>query len=822
MQMFLTSIIIFVTLLVQNTRPCDEDYQILNHQNKYQLFSSTKHGTYMIQSLMSVSEGGPCDRISIGGLIRVLAVKFAIETRKVATNLSIGYRIDDTCLNLPVTMNRGIEIINSHEQTTCLATNQNTCPTNHNVRKSNIFLAVIGGYFSFTTIPLSSLLSAYSIPQLSFGASSPLLSKRSLYKTTFRSIPSDESAVQALIDVVGKFGWTYIYVIGSDDEYGKIGVHLLKKHAAENDVCITGEMYIPFESKDTQRIAKEIALDMQKQENATVVVMFNYALKMGEYILQEASHLNLSRLYLTGEAWNPEVLSSANIPVEQLESVVTVSLEYGQPSQKFLDYVNETINSCYDKDIWLKQYIFQQSGCLVTSNDDFGRLTGKDLNNKTCEIESNDILQRILNDNPSQINNLIDLVDSVSNALDGFTSKNCPLSSIDCGTSIKPSQVSEALKAVDFQTRRGDPFKYDPNGNPVYVSYSIEQIQFDAVSGQHKYEQLGRWESQREKRLDIDKAMIRIPSWSGNEMPTSSCSEKCVAGEKITAKQRCCWKCERCPKGSISTEPNSLQCSPCTKGYHTKDFINCELTPIKHITLEDTIGLTTTIISCIGIVLMFLCLYLLRYLKETAIVKSMDVRFVASSTLLVLTSFCYTFLHLILPTNNICRVRNIFFHALLTLFSMVLLLKNRSVSRFISKFVNNKQSSTFAGALISAFILVLETAFILVWQFMESFPVTKTQANYEYFEECKLEFSLYRMLAFVLPFIITVIASVQSLSESHAKVQFGEYKFLHYTCLAFCIINVAHIITLNLVNNRYQVLVLLITTMSYGMFTWAV
>ena len=72
------------------------------------------------------------------------------------------------------------------------------------------------------------------------------------------------------------------------------------------------------------------------------------------------------------------------------------------------------------------------------------------------------------------------------------------------------------------------------------------------------------------------------------------------------------------------------------------------------------------------------------------------------------------------------------------------------------------------------------------------------------------------MLTFALPFVIIVIASVQSLSESHTKVQFGDYKSLHYTCLAFSIINVAYVVTLNIVTNQYKVLVSLITTIAYG------
>ena len=137
---------------------------------------------------------------------------------------------------------------------------------------------------------------------------------RDRYKTTFRSIPSDERAVEAMIDIIKEFGWTYIYAVGVDNEYGKIGLRLLKEHASKNGICITGEVFIPFESNNTKSIAKEIAEGMKREKNASVVIMFNYAREMGEYILQEADKLNLSRLYLTSEAWHPEIsLSSLSL-----------------------------------------------------------------------------------------------------------------------------------------------------------------------------------------------------------------------------------------------------------------------------------------------------------------------------------------------------------------------------------------------------------------------------------------------------------------------------------------------------------------------------
>ena len=798
-------------------RECDQSFMSFTN-NK--IYSSRKDGTYMIQSLMSVTEGVPCNVLTIGGLIRVQSVKFAISTRPVALNLSIGYQIDDACLNLPIMMARGIEIVRAQEQQACYKTNTGVCSSSQQYdgrssKKNNTVLAVIGGYFSFTTIPLSSLLSAFSIPQMSYGASSPILSKKSEYKTTFRSIPSDERAVEAMIDVIKEFGWTYIYAVGSDDEYGKIGLRLLKKQASENGICITGEVYIPFESSKTHVVAREIAENMKREDNATVVVMFNYALQMGEYILQEADKLNLSRLYLTSEAWNPEVLSTTNIPVNQLKSVITVSLDYGKTDEKFIEYVNETLYNCYNTDIWFNQYIYQQFGCLISSRQ--GNIlhgTSNVDNNNTCSVFIEDVLQKIKGSDPNQINNLIDLVDSVSYALESLSCKKDLLQN-----GIKAFEVNEALRSINFTTRLGKKYGYDNTGSPAYVSYSIEQIQIDENTGKGKYQAVGYWKSESKSRLNIDHEKIKVPDWSINgELPGSSCSRNCHPGEKVAAKQRCCWECEKCDTNQFSITNNSEKCETCPVGFHTKNSVDCELTPIRHITINDMIGLSTVIISLVGLCLVIVCLSLLRYFKESNVVKGLSKRFLVCSSSLMITTFAYTALHLITPTSSMCRLRSIYFHVLLTLFSLLLLIKNRSVARFISKFVNNKKNNTVAEILLFVSVFITEATLIVIWQLQENFPTEKTysESKYEYFEECKSYFSMMQMLSFALPFVVIVIASVQSLSESHTKVQFGDYKSLHYTCLAFCIINVAYVITLNIVINQYKVLVSLITTIAYG------
>ena len=403
--------------------------------------------------------------------------------------------------------------------------------------------------------------------------------------------------------------------------------------------------------------------------------------------------------------------------------------------------------------------------------------------------------------------------------MDLIISKRCNKTD-SCQNDIKPYEVNEALKSVNFTTRQGKKYAYDKTGSPAYVSYSIEQIQIDEKSGKSKFQAVGHWQSKSESRLKIDREKIKVPDWSTDgKLPSSSCSRSCHPGEKVAAKQRCCWECEKCRPNEVSRTKNAEKCETCPVGFHTKNSVKCELTPIRHITINDTIGLTSTILSFFGICLVIVCLILLKHFNNSNVVKGLSKRFLVSSSTLTIATFAFTALHLITPTSLLCRLRSIYFHALLTLFSLLLLIKNRSVARFISKFVNNEHNSTMAEILLFVTVSIAETALIIVWQMQENFPVEKTYSNskYEYFEECKSNFSIMQMLSFVLPFVIIVIASVQSLSESHTKVQFGDYKSLHYNCLAFCIINVAYIITLNIVTEgEYTVLVSLITTIAYG------
>lgn len=254
-------------------------------------------GNFTIQSLITMTEtvnSSECAFVSRQGVARAFAMNYAIDhfnnNQSYADYAKIGLQIDDVCKQLPTTMARGIEVIYFHRPKSVCRADFLKCdakPVAGSVKIQRAS-ALVGTAMSFTTIPLASLMSLYSIPQVSFAASSRLLSKKDLYKSFFRTIPSDTNQIKAMLDVFKRFGWNYIFAVGSDDDYGKLGVSDLKQEAASMEICIPKDEYIPFQSDKTDKKVKSVVEKIKKEERAKVVVLFLYVVGLGDKILEEA------------------------------------------------------------------------------------------------------------------------------------------------------------------------------------------------------------------------------------------------------------------------------------------------------------------------------------------------------------------------------------------------------------------------------------------------------------------------------------------------------------------------------------------------------
>ncbi|KAL8613944.1 hypothetical protein ACOMHN_023180 [Nucella lapillus] len=81
-------------------------------------------------------------------------------------------------------------------------------------------VGLIGPGSSEASIQVQNLMQIFNIPQIGYSATSMDLSDKNIYRYFLRVVPPDNYQVQALVDIVRAFNWTYISTVHSDEAEG--------------------------------------------------------------------------------------------------------------------------------------------------------------------------------------------------------------------------------------------------------------------------------------------------------------------------------------------------------------------------------------------------------------------------------------------------------------------------------------------------------------------------------------------------------------------------------------------------------------------------
>ncbi|XP_031754154.1 extracellular calcium-sensing receptor-like [Xenopus tropicalis] len=132
------------------------------------------------------------------------ALIFAVEEinsdPELLPNITLGFQTFDTCNNV-----RG-----AAQGTLLMLSGGNEIVPNYNCHLGAPLVGIIGESGSTRSILMAQILGLYRYPQISYFASSPILSDRNLFSSFFRTIPSDEFQMRGLAQLVSHFGWTWL------------------------------------------------------------------------------------------------------------------------------------------------------------------------------------------------------------------------------------------------------------------------------------------------------------------------------------------------------------------------------------------------------------------------------------------------------------------------------------------------------------------------------------------------------------------------------------------------------------------------------------
>ena len=256
------------------------------------------------------------------------AMLFAIDNinkdPNLLPNITLGTQIYDTCLSKTIAADRAKEFIK-------LSLTQD--------RKKGQLAGVVGAYTSGVSAVVANFLRVFEIPQISYASTSETLSNKDIYSYFLRTVPPDSFQARAMVDIIKKFGWTYISTVNSHGEYGENGVRTLKKFAKENDICIdVARKLSAFPTDDEYKDVVDALLRSARETNMSTVVLFVTQIDARK-IFETAREYDKAQSFtwIGSDGWsnNKDISAKAK---EAAIGALEIDFQRGEVLKEFKDY----------------------------------------------------------------------------------------------------------------------------------------------------------------------------------------------------------------------------------------------------------------------------------------------------------------------------------------------------------------------------------------------------------------------------------------------------------------------------------------------------
>ncbi|CAF0865551.1 unnamed protein product [Brachionus calyciflorus] len=319
------------------------------------------------------------------GIQRVEALLYLLDkinkNNTLLPGIKLGLEIRDECWETSVALEETIDFIKhtiatreydediceiypKSNETICKKIIQDKC-------NENKILAVIGPAGSGIAINVQNLLQLFNIPQIGYSATSTGLSDKKMFKTFLRVVPSDYLQVNAMMDVVLKMNWTYVFAIYSDGIYGQGGMEAFRKKSDYLNICFA--MYEKISEYATNETYEVLVRKMNAITSAKVIVCFCE----GETIrglLAAIKTLGLKGRFviLGSDGWSDRTDVARDHYEEALGSLSIKA--YSPVVKEFDDYFEKLNPSNNFRNVWFNEYWERRFECYINeeNKDKFG------------------------------------------------------------------------------------------------------------------------------------------------------------------------------------------------------------------------------------------------------------------------------------------------------------------------------------------------------------------------------------------------------------------------------------------------------------------
>ncbi|XP_043558920.1 extracellular calcium-sensing receptor-like [Chiloscyllium plagiosum] len=703
-------------------------------------------------------------------------------------NITLGYKIYDSCATPVLALRAALTILNGQDENVTLL----------KCRGGSSVHALIADAGSTQSIAIARTVGIFGIPMVSYFSSCTCLSNKKQFPTFFRTVPSDYFQVTAFVQLVKHFGWTWLAVFGSNDDYGHLGISTFVEQVTKVGVCVAFSDFLP-KVYDKEKILHQVKLI--KSSNVKVILAFAPEIDLS-FLMEELVRQNVTGLqWLASEGWSTAALLSTAGNSETLGGTLGWAIRRADiPGIK--QFLVRLHPSKYPGNVYIKQFWEAVFHCTWTPYNNTGE-TRMGPSKQECTGQENLKDVRTIFTDESQLRvsyNAYRAVYAVAHSIHNimlckkgqgpFINKACPDIS-----NLKPWQVLRYLKEVNFTTTLGDEVRFNANGDPLAV-YDLLNWQVDS-NGNIKYVKVGQYDAsaETENQLVIQENAI---IWNGGQKMVikSQCSETCLPGTRKGVRPGqpiCCFDCIPCAEGEISNETDSVDCLACQSDYWPNlNRDKCIPKEIEFLSFGDTMGIILTTLSLFGACISMVVMAVFYYYKDTPIVKANNSEL--SFLLLFALVFCFlcSLLFMGQPTVWSCMFRHTAFAIIFALCISCILGKTITVlMAFTATHPNNDVMKWFSPLQRSLAVFLLpsiQVVICILWLILSPpFPAK----NIEYQSvtiilECDVgsATAFYCMLGYIG--LLSVMCFVLAFLARTLPDNFNEAKFITFSMLIFC------------------------------------
>ena len=787
---------------------------ISNRENKTFVLG----GLFPIHLHSADSPTAPCGAVRQQALEWFEAMLYAIDRinadPELLPGVELGYDIRDTCLSETLGLDEALDLIISGSNLNIASCQAESDQAGSLANDTAYFVptsGIVGAAGSRVSVPVASLGRLFNVPQVSYASTSPLLSDRTRYSYFRRTIPADDLQVQAMVDILQRFGWNYVSILHSEDTYGSAGVNEFVNVSAANGICI--DLRRGIQPTFTDKEYKSIVDDLGKSTAKVVIFFANQ-----DSVRQVLTRLHMNETLRSRFSWiASDGWSHATNVVGLFNETAAGMLGVAPLTQKLSEldnYLSQLTIDSNSRNAWFPEFFAAFANCTV----------GED-----CATDKNVISSSHQQDVFTPL--VVDAVYAFAHALHTFLVDNCNETDSapfqwfkENGTclgqsrELNGSSLLEYLNNVNFTSITNHSIIFDDKGS-VQGFYEILNYQASGDGDKREYHlvSVGTWAgiNVSEQLMLVDDMDLQFGVNSDGSLRTerdqSQCGG-CLPGTFIRdIPESCCDICEPCLGEFYSSEPLAKECSSCLDEEEREMWGNspftgsnsCVLIPETSAMYSDIWAIPSLFFGCVGLLCVAATAVAFAIYWKTPIVKSSSREQMVLLLIGISCSFIIPFFYVAPPSIPICLVNRLGIWFCYSLMFGALAIKAQRVARIFYGIKRNlhytPRFSSPVYQVIFTLIIVAVQMLLIILSLVVVHPDVLRILRYDQDSEgrlglpeivivCRKETTAVVILSLLYETCIIAVATILGIFSFKFPKNFNEAKYISFCTFSLLVV----------------------------------